>query len=218
MKYLFLAIFILSGTIHLYASNRSAKKLRAQTKWIILLALLGWYVCCSEKCSFLVIAAILTSWLGDVLLIFPGTKWFVAGGISFMASHVCFSLAYLTQIDFAAVPVWAIVLTALVYTTLVVLVFRGLRPYLKKALYYPMFFYLLINGTMNSFALFRLISMPGFAAVLSFIGAVLFFISDSTLFYVRFSKSTVFKTHFLVMLTYIIAEFMIVEGLILAGM
>ena len=41
------------------------------------------------------------------------------------------------------------------------------------------------------------------------------FISDSVLFNVRFNKESIFKTHFLVMLTYIVAEFLIVEGLIL---
>ena len=41
MKYLFLAIFIISSSIHLYASFKSNSRLRAQTKGIILLALLG---------------------------------------------------------------------------------------------------------------------------------------------------------------------------------
>ena len=45
--------------------------------------------------------------------------------------------------------------------------------------------------------------------------AVLFFASDSTLFFVRFKKDGLLKTHFLVMLTYILGEFLIVEGFIL---
>ena len=94
-------------------------------------------------------------------------------------------------------------------------VFKGLKEHLPKALFYPMFVYLLINGSMNSFALFQLISMPCKASVITFIGAVLFFISDSTLFYTRFKKDTIFKNHFVVMLTYIIAEFLIVQGFVM---
>lgn len=215
MKFVFLAVFVISSVIHLYASHKSDKPLRNKTKPFILLGLLGWYICCAENPQNIVIAAILTSWLGDVLLIPKGVKWFTVGGISFGVSHLCFMLAYLPQIQFAAVPIWAIVATAAVYFTAVCFVFKGLKPHLPKQLFYPMFVYLLINGSMNSFALFQLISMPCKATIITFIGAVLFFISDSTLFYVRFKKDTILKNHFIVMLTYIIAEFMIIQGLIM---
>ena len=59
------------------------------------------------------------------------------------------------------------------------------------------------------------ISLPCLATAVTFIGAVLFFASDSTLFFVRFKKDGLLKTHFLVMLTYILGEFLIVEGFIL---
>lgn len=210
-----LAVFIISGAIHLYASYKNDRKLRNYTKPFILLGLLGWYLCRAAAPKGIVIAAIIMSWLGDVLLIPKGVKWFTAGGISFMISHACFVMAYYPQVDFAAVPLWAVIVTAAVYITAVCFVFRSLKPHLPKALFYPMFLYLLINGTMNSFALFQLISVPGRAALITFIGAVLFFISDSTLFYVRFKKDSVWKNHFIVMLTYIFAEFLIVQGLIM---
>lgn len=215
MEYIFLAIFLISSTIHLYASKKDDKKLRAKTKGFILLALLGWYCCRADSVATMVVVAILTSWLGDVLLIPKGNKWFAVGGVSFMVSHVCFALCYLPQISFSAIPLWAIILIALVYFAIVCVLFKSLREHLPKLLFYPMFFYLLINGTMNCFAFFQLLSMPCAATWVVFIGAVLFFISDSTLFFVRFKKNTIFKTHFTVMLTYITAEFMIVQGLIM---
>ena len=215
MKYLFLAIFIISSSIHLYASFKSNSKLRAQTKGIILLALLGWYCFSVSDPLPIVIAAILTSWLGDVLLIPKGVKWFSVGGLSFFASHVCFIVAYAYHVNFAAIPVWAIVLAGAVYVGISVMLFTRLRPHLPKLLFLPMFFYLLANGTMNCFALYQLISLPCLATAVTFIGAVLFFASDSTLFFVRFKKDGLLKTHFLVMLTYILGEFLIVEGFIL---
>lgn len=215
MKYIFLAIFIISSTIHLYASYKSNTKLRAQTKGIILLALLGWYCLSVSDPLPIVIAAILTSWLGDVLLIPKGVKWFSAGGMSFFVSHVCFAAAYCYHVDFVSVPLWLIIAAAALYIVITALVFRGLRPHLPKGLFYPMAGYLLANSAMNCFALFQLVSMPCLATAVTFIGAVLFFVSDSTLFYVRFKKDGLFKTHFVVMLTYILAEFLIVEGFIL---
>ena len=49
MIYLYLAIFAVSSIVHLYASYKSNKKLRAQTKPFILLGLLGWYICCAKN-------------------------------------------------------------------------------------------------------------------------------------------------------------------------
>jgi len=215
MGYVFLIAFVLVSALHLYASIKCNKKLRAQSKGFILLALLGWYCCSVDNVSWIVIVALLTSWLGDVLLIPPGVKWFTIGGISFMISHFFFALVYYPHIDFQAVPDVAIVLIAFVYTIAVCLEFKGLKPFLKKALFYPMFLYLLINGTMNSFAWFQMITNPCKATIVTLIGALLFFCSDSILFFVRFNKETRWKSHFPVMLTYIIGEFLIVLGIIM---
>ena len=214
LKALFLIIFIVSSVIHLYASLKCNKKLRAYTKVFIVSSLLGWYCCAASVVRPIIIIALFFSWLGDVLLIPHGTKWFTAGGIAFMVSHFAFILAYYPQIDFPSIPIWVIVIAALVYFLAVTLIFIKLKQYLPKMLFYPMYLYLLINGAMNCFALFRLISMPCRATLITFIGAVLFFMSDSTLFFVRFNKDGKLKTHFTVMLTYIFAEFLIVLGLI----
>ena len=210
-------VFLLSSLVHLYASAKSDKKLRAYTKGFILLGLLGWYCFSVGEVRSVVVAAILTSWLGDILLVGKGVKWFTAGGISFMASHICFVLAYLPRVSFGAIPVWAVAAMAALYVTLVVLVFRGLRADLPKALFYPMFLYLLINGTMNCFAFYQLFTAVSAGTIITAIGATQFFCSDSLLFYVRFKKNGKQKNHFWVMLTYIASEFLIVQGLILLG-
>ena len=215
MKYLFLSVFVIASIIHLYASHKSNSKLRAQSKGFLLLSLLGWYCCAASCVQPIVIAAILTSWLGDVLLIPKGVKWFALGGISFAVSHFFFALTYCQNVDFAALPIWAVVLIAAFYIIAVLLVFRGLGDCLPEKLYYPMFGYLLINGAMNCFALFQLLTVPCAATVITFVGAVLFFASDSALFYTRFKKDSVFKNHFFVMLSYIIGEFLIVLGIVM---
>ena len=215
MDILMLAVFVVSSVIHLYASFKSNKKLRAQSKVFLLISLCGWYYFASPSPELIVIAALLFSWLGDLLLIPKGVKWFTAGGIAFMASHVCFVLAYSGNTVFAQLPVAAIIIAGAVYFAASVLVFKGLKGSLPKMLFVPMFVYLLINGTMNCFALFQLITLKNAASLITYIGATLFFASDSLLFYVRFKKNSVVKNHFPVMLTYLVGEFLITLGLML---
>ena len=217
MKYFFPALFILSGGVHLYACRRNDSRLRARTKWILLPALLGWYCASASPVRWIVVAALLMSWLGDVFLIGKGVKWFTAGGIAFVLSHLCFVLAYSARVDFARVGVVPTVLAALFYAAVSVLLFRALKPHLPRALSYPMFFYLLVNGCMNCFALFQLISFPCAAAAVIFVGATQFYLSDVLLFFVRFNRNSRQKNHFFVMLTYLIAELLIVCGLLLLG-
>ena len=214
MKYVFLAVFVLSTGIHLYASLRKDTKIRNATKPFILLSLLGFYVLSARVPSTAIILALIFSWIGDVLLMPKGLKWFTAGGIAFMISHGFFIAGYWKDVVFSRIPVLLIILLAVFFAVTVSFVFSKLKPYLPKALFYPMFLYLLINGAMNCFALFRCISSPTTATVTTAIGAALFFVSDTALFFVRFKKDGRLKTHFLVMLTYSIGEFLIVLGLL----
>lgn len=213
MKYVFLAVFIVSTAVHLYASIQKDTKRRNISKPFILLSLLGFYILAARTPSTAIILALIFSWIGDVLLIPKGVKWFTAGGIAFMISHAFFIAGYCKDIAFSKIPAALIIFLAVFFTATVVYIFSKLKPHLPKALFYPMFLYLLINGAMNCFAIFRCVSNPALGTVVTAIGAALFFISDTTLFFVRFNKESRLKTHFLVMLTYSIGELLIVLGL-----
>ena len=89
MNYVFLGAFAAFSAVHLYASWKCDKILRAVTKVFLLPTLLGWYLTTVQTPLDIVIAAVATSWLGDVLLIF-GTVGFAVGGFSFFISHLCF--------------------------------------------------------------------------------------------------------------------------------
>ena len=212
MKYLMLAVFAVSGAVHLYGSYRKDRKLRRMSKAFIVISLLGWYLTASPEPKTVTALALFFSWLGDVLLMPDGTGWFVAGGIAFMASHVLFIFSYLPFVDFGKTGFVPVVLAAAVYAAAVLLVFRGLRDRLPEKIGPAMMAYLFINGAMNCFAFWLFLSL-GWKAAVTFAGAVLFFVSDSLLFYVRSDKSGQ-RSHFGVMLTYILAEFLIVLGLL----
>ena len=210
-----LVLFFIVTGVHLYASLRQDKSLRAKTKPFILLALLAYYCFSADPVLLTVVLALFFSWLGDVLLIPEGLKWFTAGGISFMVSHFFFVVTYARMTDPDKVWKAALVLLPVLFIIATAVIFKKLQPYLPKALFWPMLLYLLINGAMNCFAWFRSMSAPGSAAVITAVGALLFYISDTSLFFVRFNKDGRLQTHFLVMLTYSLGEFLIVLGLIL---
>ena len=213
MKYLFLSVFAVFASVHLYASYICNKKLRNITKPFLLTSLLGYYCFRADNVSLLVILALVTSWLGDVLLMGNGIKWFSAGGFSFWASHALFIATYCSLTDFSKVQTWHVVLLAAVFMIIVTIIFNRLKPYIPKVIFLPMALYLYTNGMMNMFAYLRFISKSCMPALITAIGALLFFLSDSTLFFVRFKKDSIIKTHFIVMLTYTIGEFLIVYGL-----
>ncbi len=212
MRYVFFGLFLLVSLVHLYGSFRDDKPLRNLTKGCILISLMGYYGTGAAEVNYLVVAALLFSLIGDIALIFPGG--FAYGGVSFMLSHVFFILAYLPAIRFAAVPFYLYILLPLVYGGAVFLLQRELKPHIPPKLFLPMTMYLGFNAAMNVFACMRLCSAPCLATALTYIGAVLFFLSDCILFTVRFHKTKpVWRNHFLVMLAYILGEFLIVYGL-----
>lgn len=217
MKYLFLAILIVSSVIHLYHSYKDEMKKRPYTKWILLLAILGYYLTSVSVPSKLLVAALITSWLGDVLLIPQGMAWFVAGGISFLASHILFITVYVPNVAFDNVTWWAVAIVAAIYLAVAAFVIKTLLPTTSKIMVAPLFLYITANATMNVFAFMQLISNPCTASAIAYAGAILFFISDCSLFCVKFHKNRdlIFKRHFTVMLTYILGEFLITQGVLM---
>ena len=217
MKYFFLALFVISNAVHLYFSWKDEKKGRAVTKPMLLLFLMLYYIFSADKVSFVLLGALLTSWLGDVLLIPKGNKWFTAGGISFMLSHFLFIAVYVGQISFANVQWLPVILLAVLYCAVAAKVILTLRENAPNPMRIPLYVYLLANSAMNVFAFMQMITTRSPGAVVAYIGALLFFVSDCSLFILRFydKKEIVLKKHFTVMLTYLAGEFLITQGILM---
>lgn len=217
MRYVFLAALALCSAAHLYYSWVDNKRGRAATKPFLLILLVLYYVFSADRFSFVLLGALVTSWLGDVLLIPRGHGWFAAGGISFMLSHFLFIAVYVENISFALVPWVPAVILAVVYYGISAKIISMLWPYAPKKMRAVMYVYLLANSTMNVFAFMQMVTTLHPGAIVAYIGAVLFFISDCTLFLVRYyePKRLIFKDHFTVMLTYIVGEFLITQGILM---
>ncbi len=217
----FLILFLVFSGIHLYDSWRDDADARKKTKPFLLIFLVLFYVTAAKGKGDIqpyLLWALITSWLGDVLLIPKGHVWFTAGGVSFGASHILFILLYSHNIEFAGTPWWLIIPIAILYFGIAFAIIKAVTPTTPKIMVGPMYVYLLANSTMNVFALMQLISNLSAGSIVAYIGALLFFISDCTLFLVRYYKKNenlIFHKHFTVMLTYLAGELLIVLGMLM---
>jgi len=217
MKYLFLSAFLMLSFLHLYASFADDAEKRKKTKPFLLILLLMFYLHTTHHPMLFLVLALLTSWIGDVLLIPKGHNYFVAGGISFLCSHLFFMLVYANHIVLDKVVWWIVIPVALLYFLVTYRIIVVLKPMMSRKMITAMSFYLIFNSIMNVFALMKLFSTQHLGSLIAFIGALLFYISDCTLFLVRYypKPEIIYKKHFTIMLTYLLGEFLIVTGILL---
>ena len=214
----FQAYFVLAG-IHLFAllAGESFNWLILITKPLLLLLLIAIFYLQSKSSSGnfkkLVLAALFLSWLGDVLLLFQQSdaNFFLAGLVSFLAAHIFYILAFRKTTLHHSLTIikekpWLILLFVAYGAGFYFLIRNGLGE-----MKVPVMLYMVVILMMSLVALNRFRRVEYHSFVLVFAGALSFMASDSLLainkFYVSFPLSG-----FLIMLTYIIAQYLIVKG------
>lgn len=210
IRFVFLALLIIDSALNLFWHRHGNL-----TKALLLPLIAAYYLTSAVSPDPLLVAALAASWLGDVLLMKPSNAWFTAGGISFMLAHFLFIAVYALRIDFSLVKWGFVVPAVIIYYGVSAVIIYMLKSNTPKAMVVPMYIYLLANSTMNIFSLMNLTCNPCAASLIAYLGAVLFFISDCSLFIVRFHGR--FKSFFVCMLTYIVGEFMIAQGILMLG-
>ncbi len=184
-------------------------------KPLIMISLACYYLASTKQRNTLFLIAILFCWVGDVLLLFKPELFFIAGLIAFLTGHVLYIVCYQRmrynesknallgpqKIRFA-LPI------ILVGTGLVVVLYPVLGD-----LRIPVMIYALVITIMALQALFRFGYTTNKSFVLVFIGAILFMISDSLLAINKFLMPIQFAS-FYIMATYMVAQYLIVEGVI----
>ncbi|MGB3075658.1 MAG: lysoplasmalogenase [Chitinophagales bacterium] len=214
----FQAFFILAG-IHLVAilCGESMNQLAMVTKPLLLLMLIIIFYLQSTTAPVtfrnFVLAALSLSWLGDVLLLFQEqhSDFFLAGLISFLAAHICYILAFNktsvrhSQTILRQKP-WLIVSFIGYGAFFFFLIRNGLGNMLV-----PVMVYMAVILWMGIAALNRFRRVEYNSFVLVFAGALCFMTSDSLLAINKFA--TPFPmAGFLIMLTYIAAQYLISKG------
>jgi uncharacterized membrane protein YhhN len=184
-------------------------------KLLLMPVLLIYYVVESKPgVSWFVISALIMSLLGDAFLLLPGELYFMMGLGSFLAAHVVYIVAYRHHRSENRGDLQGI--QKIRYSFPIVLCGSGLLailyPHLGNLLM-PVTLYALVLIIMVLNALFRLGRTSTVSFLMVFIGACLFMTSDSLLAINKF-VSPIAKSGLWIMSTYILAQYLIVEGLI----
>ena len=158
----------------------------------------------------LLLAALLMGCVGDILLIQKGFFFFAGGMAAFLLGHLCYLTLFGSRAWRGLTPKsWAIALTvmAILVTGLVFLLHIQGVMLIPMILYGLVLMLLIFSGFMGVASL----SEPGWGLILT--GAILFLASDGMIAAQTFGViPTIPLTHFLVMLTYIGAQTLLVTG------
>ena len=206
----YLALYVISTALLVVAILFDQSTLYLVTKPLLMISLLGYFISASSgypTWRIYVVIALLFSLAGDVLMMF--SSMFIGGLASFLIAHVCYIAAYLktgadrgrlSPVDITKFVILGIVMTWLLYTRL-------------NGMLIPVLLYTLVLVTMGLLAHKRRGATYTTSFRLASTGASLFVISDCLIAINRF----VFEIpagHILIMSTYIVAQYLIIQGLI----
>ncbi|MBN8576704.1 MAG: lysoplasmalogenase [Cytophagales bacterium] len=213
MKRLFLILFVVTAITDLVAVTFNLATVNFIAKPLIIPALAVYYLSARQQRSSLFLMALFFCWLGDVLLMFAGELYFMAGLVAFLTGHMLYILCY-RKFKMAgsglngpqrvryAFPI------ALAGTGLVTVLY----PHLGS-LQIPVMVYALVITVMALQALFRYGHTSKSSFILVLCGAISFMISDSLLAVNKFMHALPLSG-LAIMLTYILAQYLIVEGVL----
>ena len=219
MKKVWSTIFFLAAGSQLVAQFLPEGWLHWISKPLLMIALAGYYFGSTGKSSFSIVVfiAILFSFFGDVFLMLQDTNgmYFIIGLVSFLTAHIFYVFAYrqhVTTADGMGLNTIQKIRFSfpfmLLGTGLVTVLYPGLGE-----LRVPVVIYAMVLVTMVLAALFRYERTTTTSFWMVFGGAFFFMVSDSLLainkFYTPIALSGVW-----IMTTYILAQFMIVQGLV----
>jgi len=213
LKFLSILFFISIICTDLYLISINQEKKRYWTKPFIIPGIVLLYLLFTHQFNLFLLAALLFSFFGDCFLLFSEKKLFFRLGLfSFLTSHLLYIYTFSEKIPLSKIfSLWSLLLIIpyLIYTYRFL---RYLKPYLG---YYfiPVILYIFSIMGMSYSSLLRFWTIPGLSFWFPFIGS-LFFIASDTLLAIRNFKYKKKKGWVIVMVTYILGQFLIMIGFV----
>jgi uncharacterized membrane protein YhhN len=204
-------VYCLTGIVNLISAFFFKEGLRKISKICLMPALFVFYLLGTEQILFVVIAALIFSWAGDILLINKDKPIFFKLGLAaFLVSHIFYVIAFLVLAG--SVNILALIVSVLIAVPvgLAVLKLVNADPPIKI----PVTAYSVVIFLMSISALQLMLARPDFAGILIFAASLVYLFSDTFLAYLIFHTK---PKHFnvITMIPYIIAQGGIVMGLVL---
>lgn len=215
LKKVIIVAFLVFSAIEIYAAftNQSSIKYISTPTLMPLLAV--FYLLCTRKKNWLVIAALVLSLIGDVL-----NQWqsnediFMIETVAFLLALVCYIVVLNQPISHLKKVPTAMYSLSVIYIAYGVIIYLILRPYLGE-MELPCIIYLAIVLLMSFSALTRIGQFKGRSLWLPLIGSLFFIASDTLLAVNAFKYDGQMRYgDFMTTITYIPAQALIVLGLI----
>jgi uncharacterized membrane protein YhhN len=211
-----LIFFLIITTADIFAIATGNNDLRWGTKIFIVPSLVGWLISCLHVIKphlyKWVVAALIFSWSGDVLLMLEpqNSIFFISGLVSFLIAHSCYIYFFqLVKKREKAKTNWLLIFPVLIYYSALIIF---LLPHLGN-LKLPVVIYGAVISSMLAFALHMRQITYKVAGTKMMMGAILFIISDSVLAFNKFYQPFA-GAGIVIMLTYAFAQLLIVSGVI----
>lgn len=215
LKKVVMAAFLVFSAIEIYAAFTNQSSIKYISTPILMPLLAIFYILCTRKKNWLVIAALILSFIGDVL-----NQWqsnediFMIETAAFLLALVCYIIVLNQPISHLSKVPPAIYSLSIVYIAYGIIVFLKLRPYLGE-MEFPCLIYLAIVLLMSFSALIRIGQYKGRSLWLPLIGSLLFIASDTFLAVNAFQYNGQMRYgDFLTTIFYLPAQVLIVLGLI----
>ena len=208
-----LVLYLLAGAVNAIGHFFGLDEVTRYSK-PLLMPLLMFYVYESARgrvllTILLLCLALIFSWGGDIALLYSGQGFFVLGLGLFLLAHGVYIFLFLRGINFkievSVVRIIPVIIFALVF-------FYFLRPHIGDMMI-PVILYTIIISGMAAVALLRSGRVTERSYRLVVVGSVFFIASDAMIGYSKF-VATFFCSECLIMVTYIVAQYLIAEGLL----
>ena len=214
MKIVFYILFGISALAHLYFCTPPQKHvLRRYTKPLLMPLLVGCYALTVETPSVLIVIALALSCIGDVLFLLPEKTMLLRGGLAvFSAASLLYAVSCLMQLG-SRHSTLMLIATVVVYTALLVLYLYKFSKYLTPAIAPFLCIASCSAMLMSLSAFFFAFTNEGVAPKLVFAGSLFFLVSGVLVTQHYLHKRFRFG-NFFVMLTYLIAQSLMIFGFI----
>lgn len=212
-----LILFGLISIAHLSFEAVHAEAGRLATKPLLMPALLLYYMASAHAPNIFLMAALFCGWLGDIFLMLPDQRpsrlFFKLGLGAFLLGHVFYIAVFVPYLVCAGhLPAWGWMVlcvfgaASLMGYRLIAPHAQGLRPVILA--------YILVIFLMGASAVFPLGSASMSGALMVVIGAFVFMLSDGINACNRFIRAVPYEG-LLIMATYVIGQYLLVQGYLL---
>lgn len=213
MNLVFLLLFLIDSIFNIAFAKKNSRKGMLYTKPLLMPLLILFYVSSSYQPNYLIIAALIAGFLGDVFLLSKKKSFILAGILAFLIGHGFYIIAFLgSSVVMKGNPLW-VYFCLLPYAATGMLLYELLFPSIKF-MRRPVIFYMFFIFMMSFISLTRLTAVPFLSFILVFLGSIFFIISDCILAFNMFSDCKKNTTHY-IMSTYIMSQFLIVIGFLI---